>query len=148
MENKMTQDNWRFCSKCFGLWFNGNPDNGICPAGGTHDVSQSGNYTLHISPDPGQPGWRWCHKCEGLWFSENNVPGVCPAGGAHSQTGSGQYVLQTAPAAGQDNWRWCHKCQGLWYNGRPTNGVCPAWQESRSESHVSTGSGDYALNLS
>jgi hypothetical protein len=30
------QDNWRFCSKCFCLWYNGEPTNGVCPAGGEH----------------------------------------------------------------------------------------------------------------
>jgi hypothetical protein len=31
------QNNWRFCSKCFGLWYNGLRTNGVCPAGGEHD---------------------------------------------------------------------------------------------------------------
>jgi hypothetical protein len=30
------QNNWRFCSKCFCLWFNGLPTNGVCAAGGSH----------------------------------------------------------------------------------------------------------------
>jgi len=30
------QNNWRFCSKCFCLWYNGLPTNGVCPAGGEH----------------------------------------------------------------------------------------------------------------
>jgi hypothetical protein len=36
-----TQDNWRFCSKCFCLWFNGQPTNGVCAAGGEHTDQQS-----------------------------------------------------------------------------------------------------------
>ncbi len=35
------QNNWRFCSKCFGLWFNGLPTNGVCPAGGSHSPVQN-----------------------------------------------------------------------------------------------------------
>jgi hypothetical protein len=27
------QDNWRFCQKCYSLWWFGRPDNGVCPAG-------------------------------------------------------------------------------------------------------------------
>ncbi|MFD1539620.1 hypothetical protein [Nonomuraea guangzhouensis] len=46
------QDNWRHCSKCFGLWWNGSPTNGVCPAGGAHDGtgSRSWNYYLPANP--------------------------------------------------------------------------------------------------
>ncbi|MBF6048426.1 hypothetical protein GO001_24990 [Streptomyces sp. NRRL B-1677] len=40
------QANWRYCTKCFGLWFNGNPTNGVCPAGGAHSAGTSSNYLL------------------------------------------------------------------------------------------------------
>jgi hypothetical protein len=40
------QHNWRFCSKCAGLFFNGGGATGVCPAGGEHDPSQSGDYAL------------------------------------------------------------------------------------------------------
>ncbi|MFJ8623672.1 hypothetical protein ACIRD3_12620 [Kitasatospora sp. NPDC093550] len=40
------QSNWRYCNKCFGLWFNGNPTNGVCPAGGAHTSSGSFDYLL------------------------------------------------------------------------------------------------------
>ena len=39
------QSNWRWCSKCQGLHFGGNPP-GPCPAGGKHIKTGSGNYTL------------------------------------------------------------------------------------------------------
>lgn len=26
------QQNWRFCTHCFSLWYNGYPTNGYCPA--------------------------------------------------------------------------------------------------------------------
>ncbi|MFI8438815.1 hypothetical protein ACIGJO_34820 [Streptomyces sp. NPDC079020] len=41
-----SQTNWRYCNKCFGLWFNGNPTNGVCPAGGSHTSVGSFNYLL------------------------------------------------------------------------------------------------------
>jgi hypothetical protein len=41
-----TQSNWRWCNKCQGLAFAGNSSAGACPAGGTHDHSGSGDYTL------------------------------------------------------------------------------------------------------
>jgi rubrerythrin len=91
-----SQANWRWCRKCQGLAFAGNPSPGACPAGGQHDHSGSGNYhlpkdygglllqLLHISS---QENWRWCNKCQGLAFAGNPSPGACPAGGQHDPRG-------------------------------------------------------------
>jgi len=135
------QPNWRWCNKCQGLQFGGNPA-GPCPAGGKHVKAGSGNYSLaHNSPlAPGQADWRWCSKCQGLHFG-GNPPGSCPAGGKHIKTGSGNYTLaHNSPAApGQANWRWCSKCQGLHFGGNPP-GPCPA-----GGTHIKAGSGNYTL---
>ena len=43
-----------------------------CPAGGTHSLDSSGDYTAIHEADsngPGEKNWRWCHKCGGLWFA-------------------------------------------------------------------------------
>ena len=135
------QENWRWCHKCQGLFFAGNPGS-HCPAGGAHDNAGSFNYVL--VPDsplyPGQAGWRWCNKCQGLFFGDN--PGSrCPAGGAHQNAGSFNYSLlsQNALAPGQHGWRWCHKCQGLFFGDLP-GAVCPA-----GGAHQNAGSFDYAL---
>jgi len=41
------QRNWRFCSKCLQLWFNGQPKSHRCPAGGGgHTADGSGDYLL------------------------------------------------------------------------------------------------------
>jgi hypothetical protein len=40
------QENWRFCGKCFGLFFNGFAGNGVCPAGGEHNPKGSFDYFL------------------------------------------------------------------------------------------------------
>lgn len=45
------QGGWRFCKKCFGMFYSGNPDQGHCPAGGKHDNSKSGPYMLHFERD-------------------------------------------------------------------------------------------------
>lgn len=47
----VTQDNWRICPKCFGLWYNGFSTNGHCPAGGAHSSTGSGNYFLQTDPN-------------------------------------------------------------------------------------------------
>jgi hypothetical protein len=47
------QNNWRYCDKCFGLWFNGNPTNGVCPAGGEHEAfGVSWDYCIVADPVP------------------------------------------------------------------------------------------------
>jgi hypothetical protein len=143
-----TQNDWRWCRKCEGLWFNGHPTKGRCPVGGTHENNGSGNYRLNLDePSTGdQEDWRWCLKCEGLWFSGNPTRGVCPAGGTHDPTGSGNYSLRMSQAAAmQDDWRWCVKCEGLWFNGNPTSGRCPAGG-SHKDSKGANYSGNYALS--
>ena len=136
------QPDWRWCSKCQGLWFAGRPTAGVCPAGNSHSRQGSGNYALlNNEPNaPGQHNWRWCNKCMGLFFRGHN-PGKCPAGGGHNYVGSGDYAVinQQPSAPGQHGWRWCNKCQGMWFSGHGT-GKCPA-----GNGHDPAGSGDYAL---
>ena len=136
-----TQRNWRWCSKCQGLWFGGNAGS-KCPAGGAHTKVGSGNYSLvHAATSaPGQSNWRWCSKCQGLWFG-GNPAGKCPGGGVHTKVGSGNYTLAHQSGSGQSNWRWCSKCQGLWFGGNPA-GACPA-----GGVHTKVSSGDYRLPI-
>ena len=142
--NVPTQPNWRWCAKCQGLWFNGNSAKGPCPAGGSHEVGRSSNYSLvHDAPVGGAQGnWRWCQKCQGLWFNGNEAKGVCPAGGTHESAASSDYVVAQSASAGgtQENWRWCQKCQGLWFNGNSAKGRCAA-----GGAHDATGSSNYRL---
>ena len=141
----LRQEEWRYCSKCHGLFFGGTPSagstGGVCPAGGAHNANASGNYILSTGANvQGQMGWKWCSKCQGLYFA-NNPGSKCPAGGSHINTGSGSYVLafQSSSNAGQANWRWCNKCQGLFFAGNPGS-KCPGGGE-----HNTTGSGNYSL---
>lgn len=135
------QSNWRWCNKCQGLFFGGNPGS-KCPAGGAHSKTGSGNYrSVQNTPGAhGQANWRWCKKCQGMFFGGN--PGSkCPAGGAHIKTGSGNYVLahNVPPGPLQADWRWCNKCQGMFFGGNAGSN-CPA-----GGAHVKTGSGNYSM---
>jgi hypothetical protein len=47
-----SQANWRYCRKCQGLFFAGH-GKGVCPAGGGHDDTGSGDYILSQNPMPG-----------------------------------------------------------------------------------------------
>jgi len=136
-----TQDNWRWCNKCTGLFFAGNATLGVCPAGGTHNLTGSGDYHLidNTPSDPGQHDWRWCNKCAGLFFAGNATLGICATGGMHDPIGSGDYSL-SGNGSGQHDWRWCNKCAGLFFAGNATLGACPA-----GGTHDLTGSGDYVL---
>src|SRR5512146_924143 len=54
------QSGWRWCQKCQGFFFSGNPDQGACAAGGRHDASGSTGYLMASGGDGQgmQTGWR------------------------------------------------------------------------------------------
>ncbi len=125
-----TQNGWRWCGKCQGLFYSGHSSQGACPAGGQHDGSNSGRYELIFGDNvPGaQNLWRWCRKCEGLFYSGRPSQGSCAARGSHDGSQSGHYSLlcgDSTPAT-QGGWRWCQKCEGLFYSRNPDAGRCPA----------------------
>jgi hypothetical protein len=89
------QPGWRFCHKCFGMFFNGDPDpnrKGRCPAGNMHEAHGFLFVLPRDVPETvGQPGWRFCHKCFGMFFNgdlDPNRKGRCPAGNMHEAHGS------------------------------------------------------------
>jgi hypothetical protein len=90
------QHDWRWCTKCSGLfWAGGSQNAGACPAGGAHGPrSSSSDYAIDMD-DPsfsGQHGWKFCGKCNGLFWG-SSPGGACPAHGAHQQGGSSDYAL-------------------------------------------------------
>lgn len=103
--NPNAQDNWAWCRKCEGMFFNGRATKGVCPAGQQHDASDSGNYRMFFGGGQ-QPnliiegGWRWCWKCEGMFFRSIGVTGICPTGNRHDPGLSGFYsFLKPGPKA-------------------------------------------------
>ena len=148
-----SQDNWRWCSLCQGLWFNGHLDNGVCPSAlGTHSWAGSGNYSLKFTIDggQGQDDWFWCGVCEGLFFDPTpstadvgRCPGSIVTGGGHF-IGGQSYRLEWGPnndgGALQGGWKYCWRCAGLWFSDNGTNGTCPA-----GGGHSESGSGNYEL---
>lgn len=123
------QSNWRFCPRCYSMFFYGYPDNGRCPAGGAHSA-QGYNFVLPyggVETPTAQSYWRFCPKCYSMHF-EYYGPGPCPAGGGHTEQGF-VFVLPhdiAATATSQSNWRFCQKCTVMFYYGYPDNGVCAA----------------------
>ena len=90
------QPDWRYCHKCHGMFFNGFPDKGVCPNGGSHEQVDSYNFVLpfdlEVTPTS-QADWRYCHKCHGMFFNGFPDKGMCPNGGGHDQAGSFNFVL-------------------------------------------------------
>ena len=120
------QGNWRFCNKCFAMFFDGFPGKGVCAAGGAHDA-QGFNFVLpHDSAGPGQNDWRFCNKCYAMFFDGYPGKGVCAAGGAHVAQGFNFVLPHDAAGPGQNAWRFCQKCQSMFFDGYPGKGVCAA----------------------
>jgi hypothetical protein len=136
-----SQNGWRWCKKCAQLNFAAAH---ACPAGGGHDLSESGSYALRFTGPgvSGQAGWCYCRKCHQLAFGGGATAGKCTAGAGHDYSASGDYSLahNDPSASGQTGWRWCNKCQGLFFAGNNLVRVCPA-----GGLHDATGSGAYTL---
>ncbi|MFJ3902882.1 hypothetical protein [Streptomyces sp. NPDC090025] len=125
-----TQDAWRFCTKCYTLYYWGYPTDGVCPAGGAHSA-QGFNFILpyDVPETPNQQrNWRFCTKCFSMYFWGYPTDGVCPAGGAHTAQGFNFCLPHdiSETSTRQANWRFCTKCFVMFYYGYPTNGRCAA----------------------
>ncbi|HEY8984587.1 MAG TPA: hypothetical protein VIU15_34065 [Streptomyces sp.] len=137
---RATQDRWRFCNKCFALYFWGYPTDGVCPAGGAH-YAQGYNFILpyDIPETPtAQQYWRFCTKCFSMYFwGYHPTEGVCPSGGAHAAQGYNFVLNHDVPETptAQQYWRFCDKCFSMFFWGYSTNGVCPAGSSHRAQGY-------------
>jgi hypothetical protein len=124
------QDSWRFCSKCFSMFWDGSDNKGACPAGGAH-IAQGLLFSPHYDDAaPAVPAiqydWRFCSKCNTMFYNES-PRGKCPSGGSHRAQGFnfGLNHAGSAPPSSQTEWRFCQQCFALFYNGGSTKGRCP-----------------------
>lgn len=92
------QTEWRRCTKCHSLYFEGYPDpDGRCSQGGDHTYSAAEDKNYVLRHDVGEPpwtqmNWRFCGKnpqgCSTLFYDGYaNFKGVCPVSGGHSAAG-------------------------------------------------------------
>lgn len=107
-----TQNGWRWCHKCQGFFFAGNPSQGVCPAGDSHDASQSGHYAA-LSGEGILP------------ISEvaTSQPsgGLIPAVFSIANPFTGVAVMGEATSKGTGVWGICNDGTGV--NGTGTTGV-------------------------
>lgn len=138
------QGNWRLCTLCAGLYFDGHATKGVCPVRSTsffepHAAFEVVTFLVEGAEGPERPGtqdnWCWCRKCEGMFFKGNATAGVCPRGGEHDSTDSGIYRFTfgkkpTPKGQSDGQFRWCRKCEGMFLSidriGLLRNRECPA----------------------
>jgi hypothetical protein len=143
---KPGETDWRWCSRCQGLFYNGGSDIGRCAATkGPHSTTGSTKvYRLARIGDSmvGEKGWKWCSVCQGLFYGGDATAGVCLGGGGHDRSDSTEYVLAYGSAAGniESDWRWCKSCELLYFGGAGS-GVCAA----NTNGHGPIGAKNYCL---
>jgi hypothetical protein len=127
------QESWRFCDKCFALFFDGSGNKGKCPADGGGHTSQGFAFFPHYDDsEPSQPnvqyGWHFCSKCFEMFYNNGSTRGHCPSGGPHAAQGFdfGLNYAAFPPPSSQSQWRFCQLCFALFYDGAPNKGRCPA----------------------
>lgn len=100
-ETEKAQVNWRYCSKCYSMYWDGSADKGRCQAGGGHTASGFKFRLPHDMPGDGhnQTSWRFCQKCHVMFYDGFPGKGNCAFGGGHSAYGY-NFVLpwDTPPA--------------------------------------------------
>jgi hypothetical protein len=142
----MAQDEWRFCTKCNALFFNGfgpgqggPTPKGVCPKDRGEHTAQGFNFILDFTPDFDAPDtpttqskWRFCHKCNVMFFAGSKPQDRhCARDGGHEEAGF-HFVLPINRKGGpvlnppdqhfnsnQGHWHFCGKCTSLFFNGFP-----------------------------
>ncbi len=125
------QNEWRRCSKCYTLFYDGYANKGVCPTSGGHSGAyQHNNFLPYDTPETpkAQANWRFCNKCHGMFWDGYPKKGSCPAGGGHTAQGYNFTLTHDVigSALTQEDYRFCIKCHGLFWDGISIKGSCPA----------------------
>jgi hypothetical protein len=85
-----TQNGWRWCHKCQGFFFAGNPSQGVCPADHqAHDASQSGHYAAVVGDAPPLEGVSTTQNVPALLGENSAAGGRGVVGNSTSTSGTG-----------------------------------------------------------
>jgi len=124
------QPEWRYCGKCYSMFFDGFQDKGRCAAGGAHQAIGFRFVLPHDQPETpkAQRNWRYCGKCHGMFFDGFPQKGRCPAGAGHQAIGFNFVLPHDVPGTHkmQPAWRFCLKCSSMFFDGFPQKGSCAA----------------------
>ena len=112
------QDQWRFCHKCHGMFFNGFINKGVCPVDQKGHEASGFNFTLPHDIGSGtywENHWRFCEKCNAMFYDAVTT-GHCPATrNGHVASGfdfclpRDRVVLPVPRSGALDLWRLCTK---------------------------------------
>jgi hypothetical protein len=137
------QYSWRFCDRCFSLFYDGYANKGTCPTGGGHTASGLNYFIPYDTPETpkAQANWRFCNKCQVMFYDGYPDKGTCSGGGKHAAQGFNftipHGILDTAK--NQGGWGYCTKCHGLFYDANPAlKGSCPTGGGHKREGFVFT----------
>ena len=134
------QNEWRFCTKCNSLFYNGYDAKGACAAGGSH-TAMGYDFMLPYDLAPtayAQDGWRFCTGCQAMFYDGSPDQAPCPAGGNHAAAGFNFVLPHDVPGTptAQTEWRFCGGCHAMFYDGYDDKGRCP-----RGGAHAALGYG-------
>jgi hypothetical protein len=134
------QEHWRFCRKCFSLFWNGDDKfGGVCTLDGQRHERAGHDFLIrHHTPEGAglQSGWRLCQHCGVLFTERSPGPHPCQAASTHEAIGW-EFTLDVAgpeTVTTQPHWRQCGKCTALFFDGFSDKGICP----QDHEGHVAT----------
>jgi hypothetical protein len=84
-----SQDQWRFCTKCFVMFYNGDNDKGTCVKGGGHTAEGFVFVLTHDIPSTmvDQDQWKFCSRCHTMFYDGYADKGLCAAGDGHTSSG-------------------------------------------------------------
>jgi hypothetical protein len=148
-ESGHDQSQWRFCGKCFALFWNGEQHRkrGRCPKDGKGHGAAGHNFVLLHDVPSGphqQPNWRFCGKCFAMFWDEGDpqvvqtfragvnryrgsrgLAGPCGTGAPNHRNifESFSFVLDhdlPETSTQQAHWSFCVKCFVLFFNGDKT----------------------------
>ena len=104
-ESAHAQGAWRFCVKCFAMFFDGFPTKGVCDADLADHTAAGFVFVLPHDVAGGpteQTGWRFCRNCFVMFFDGRPDKGHCAAtqGAGHEAAGF-MFVLPHIDPHGQ-----------------------------------------------
>lgn len=91
------QGDWRYCTKCKTLFFNGYPEKGSCAGDGKGHNAAGYNFFLYHDRSQRvheERGWRFCDKCYSLFLAVTRANQAgCPADGKGHRAAGYQFLV-------------------------------------------------------